>query len=177
MTIPGDPRGVFDKLLLFWLHLFSIFAIFMSSKGLLVVNVARNMPKAEDILNREIARVNLHLPATRPTLGQLLSSEEPKVRLRDGTYHHFKRSELEYLLSIIDPGEEERLRLPIVLEISTLYRGYFRVRGKVEVKVIDKVLDMYDILEEKSEGLYPRYLLPKIRRRLPTTTTYAFITE
>jgi len=135
------------------------------------------MPKVEDILNREISRVNIHLPATRPTLAQLLQEDEPKVKLRDGTYHHFKRSELEYLLSIIDRGEEYRLRIPIVLEVSTLYRGYFRVRGRVEVKVIDKILGTYDILEEKSEALYPRYLLPRIRRRLPTTTTYAFITE
>lgn len=135
------------------------------------------MPKAEDILNREIARVNLHLPANRPTLKQLLEAREPKVRLRDGSYHHFKRSELEYLRSLLDGGEEERLRIPIVLEISTLYRGYFRVRGRTEVKVIEKILGTYDILDEKIEELYPRYLLPKIRKALPTTTTYAFIAE
>ncbi|ASJ11521.1 DUF61 family protein [Thermococcus thioreducens] len=135
------------------------------------------MPKAEDILNREIARVNLHLPADRPTLKQLLGEKEPRVRLRDGSYHHFRRSELEYLISLLDEGEEERLRIPIVLEISTLYRGYFRVRGRTEVKVIEKILGTYDILDEKIEGLYPRYLLPKIRKALPTTTTYAFITE
>ncbi|NJD98812.1 DUF61 family protein [Thermococcus sp. LS1] len=135
------------------------------------------MPTAEDILNREIARVNLHLPAARPTLSQLINEDEPKVRLRDGSYHYFKRSELEYLRSLIDDGEEDTLRVPIVLEISTTYRGYFRVRGRVEVKVIDKILGTYDILEDKSEELYPRYLLPKIRKALPTTTTYAFIAE
>ncbi|ACJ17263.1 hypothetical protein, conserved [Thermococcus onnurineus NA1] len=135
------------------------------------------MPTAEDILNREIARVNLHLPSARPTLGQLINEDEPKVRLRDGSYHYFKRSELEYLRSLIDDGEEDTLRVPIVLEISTTYRGYFRVRGRVEVKVIDKILGTYDILEDKSEGLYPRYILPKIRKALPTTTTYAFIAE
>ncbi len=69
--------------------------------------------------------------------------------------------------------------LPIVLEISTVDRGYFRVRGgKIEVKVIETVLGQFDPLEEKSEGgRYPRYLLPRIRRVLPTTTTYAFIME
>ena len=135
------------------------------------------MPTAEEILSREIARVNLHLPAFRPTLSQLLEEVEPKVRLRDGSYHYFKRSELEYLANILDENEVERLRIPIVLEISTVYRGYFRVRGKLEVKVIDKILGAYDILEEKDEGLYPKYLLPKIRKVLPTTTTYAFIAE
>ncbi|ASJ06317.1 DUF61 family protein [Thermococcus pacificus] len=135
------------------------------------------MPTAEDILNREVARVNLHLPAFRPTLSRLLAEEEPRVKLRDGSYHYFKRSELEYLASLLEEEETERLKVPIVLEISTVYRGYFRVRGAVEVKVIDKILGTYDILEEKSEELYPRYLLPKIRRALPTTTTYAFIAE
>ena len=135
------------------------------------------MPTAEEILSREIARVNLHLPAFRPTLSQLLEEVEPKVRLRAGSYHYFKRSELEYLANILDENEVERLRIPIVLEISTVHRGYFRVRGKLEVKVIDKILGAYDILEEKDEGLYPKYLLPKIRKVLPTTTTYAFIAE
>ncbi|WP_048056647.1 DUF61 family protein [Thermococcus sp. 4557] len=135
------------------------------------------MTKAEDILNREIARMNLHLPALRPTLSQLLAEEEPSVRLRDGSYHYFRRSELEYLRDLVDGNECERLKVPIVLEISTLHRGYFRVRGRVEVKVIEKVLGTYSILEEKDEELYPRYLLPRIRRVLPTTTTYAFIAE
>ncbi|ANF22299.1 DUF61 family protein [Thermococcus piezophilus] len=135
------------------------------------------MPTAEDILNREIARVNLHLPVVRPTLRQLIDVEEPKVRLRDGSYHYFRRSELEYLRSLLDDGEEDKLRVPIVLEISTIYRGYFRVRGRIEVKVIDKILGTYTVLDEKSEELYLRYLLPKIRKTLPTTTTYAFIAE
>ncbi|ASJ10252.1 hypothetical protein A3L12_02555 [Thermococcus sp. P6] len=135
------------------------------------------MPMDEEVIVREMARVNLHLPAVRPTLELLLKAEDPMVRLRDGSYHHFRRSELEYLLSLLDSGEEKKLRLPIVLEISSLHRGYFRVRGRTEVKVIDRILDTYDLLEEKAEELYPRYLLPKVRRTLPTTTTYAFITE
>ncbi|WP_297476518.1 DUF61 family protein [Thermococcus sp.] len=135
------------------------------------------MPGAEDILNREIARVNLHLPAIRPTLYQLLMEDEPKVRLRDGSESHFRRSELEYIAGLLEESEAKTLRIPIILEISTVYRGYFRVRGRVEVKVIEKVLGTYDELEEKSEALYPRYLLPKVRRVLPTTTTYAFIAE
>lgn len=45
------------------------------------------------------------------------------------------------------------------------------------MKVIETILGQFDPLEEKSEGRYPRYLLPRIRRILPTTTTYAFIME
>jgi len=135
------------------------------------------MSKAEDLLRREISRVNLHLPSRRLTLSELLEMGEPRVFLRDGSEHYFRRSELEYLRSLLDEGEAAAMRLPIILEISTLHRGYFRVRGRIAVKVVDKILGEYDILEEKAEALYPRYLLPKIRKRLPTTTTYAFITE
>ncbi len=135
------------------------------------------MSKAEELLGREISRVNRHLPSSRPTLAELLAMKEPSVVLRDGSRHHFKRRELEELASLLDGDEVKNLRVPIILEISTLYRGYFRVRGKVAVKVIDTILGQYDPLEEREVGLYPRYLLPKLRRQLPTTTTYAFITE
>jgi len=137
----------------------------------------RIMQGVEDLLMREIAGINLHLPAIRPALSELLRSDEPRVRLRNGSYHHFRRSELEYLASLLEEDEADRLKVPIVLEISTLHRGYFRVRGRVEVKVIEKVLGTYDPLDERDEGLYPRYLLPRIRRALPTTTTYAFVPE
>ena len=135
------------------------------------------MSKAEELLGREISRVNRHLPSSRPTLAELLAMKEPSVVLRDGSRHHFKRRELEELASLLDGDEVKNLRVPIILEISTLYRGYFRVRGKVAVKVIDTILGQYDPLEEREVGLYPRYLLPTLRRQLPTTTTYAFITE
>ena len=135
------------------------------------------MPTAEDLLNREVLRINLHLPVARPTLSQLIGKENPRVKLRDGSYHYFKRSELEYLMGILDPEEVERLKIPIVLEISTVDRGYFHVRGRIEVKVIETLLGCFDPLEDKTEGRYPRYLLPRIRRTLPTTTTYAFTVE
>ncbi len=134
------------------------------------------MPTAEEILQREIFRVNLHLPRRRVALGELLDMKDPRVTLRDGSDHHFRRDELLYLASLL--GDESRLlKLPIILEISTLNRGYFRVRGRLEVRVIDEILGEYDPLNERTEALYPRYLLPRIRRRLPTTTTYAFISE
>jgi uncharacterized protein (UPF0216 family) len=133
--------------------------------------------KAEDILTREIYRINSHLPARRLTLEELLESPEPGIRLRDGSWHSFRRSELEKISSLLDPGDERKLRLPLVLEIVSEIRGYFRVRGRVEVKVVDKILGFYDPLEEPEERLYPRYLLTRVRRELPTTTTYAFMTE
>ncbi|ASJ01345.1 DUF61 family protein [Thermococcus gorgonarius] len=135
------------------------------------------MPTAEDLLKKEIVRINLHLPRRRVSLYDLLERGIDHVVLRDGSKHYFRESELEYLSGILDEKEKMSLRLPIILEINTVDRGYFRVRGKVEVKVIEVVLGQFDPMDEKTEGRYPRYLLPKIRKVLPTTTTYAFIAE
>ncbi|KPU63618.1 hypothetical protein EP1X_02575 [Thermococcus sp. EP1] len=135
------------------------------------------MPKDDEIIQKELSRLNVHLPKSRKKLSQLLKEEEPKVQLKDGQFHYFKREELEYILSLIEEHEREFLYIPIILEITTTWHGYFRVRGKVAVKIIEKILGNYDMLEEKTEIILPRYLLPKIRKKLPTTTTYAFIVE
>ncbi len=102
-------------------------------------------------------------------LGDLLSMEDPRVKLRDGSFHSFRREELEFLAALLD--DEDVLRLPIVIEIDG---PKIRVRGRVEVKVIDMVLGSYDPLENAEEKTYHRYLLSIIRRKLPTTTTIAF---
>jgi len=150
--------------------------ILMSPKVFQALGVFIIMPTAEEILQREIFRINVHLPRKRVPLSELLGTDDPKIALRDGSERHFRKEELRYLASLV--GEDlQNLKLPIILEISTLNRGYFRVRGRVEVRVIDEILGEYDPLNERGEALYPRYLLPRIRRLLPTTTTYAFISE
>ncbi|GAB6101120.1 DUF61 family protein [Thermococcus atlanticus] len=135
------------------------------------------MPNPDEIIHREISRINSHLPKARKTLARLMEEDEPKIQLRDGSHHYFRKSELELISTLIEREEAESLRLPIILEITRTWHGYFKVRGRVEVKVIEKILDRYDLLEEKTEVILPRYLLPKIRKTLPTTTTYAFVME
>ncbi len=135
------------------------------------------MSNPDEIIHKEISRINLHLPRVRKTLARLLEEDEPRIQLRDGSYHYFRKNELELISGLIEKEEAEILRLPIILEITRTWHGYFRVRGRTEVKVIEKLLGQYDILEDKTETILPRYLLPKIRRALPTTTTYAFIVE
>ena len=149
----------------------------MLSKFYLCRVFSPTMGKVEDALIREVYRINVHLPARRVTLKSLLAEERPGVKLRDGSWHSFRRSELEKIALLLDPGDDEKLLLPVVLEIVTDFRGYFRVRGRTAVKLIDRVLGTYDPLDEPEERLYPRYLLSRVRRELPTTTTYAFISE
>ncbi|USS41289.1 DUF61 family protein [Thermococcus aggregans] len=135
------------------------------------------MIKEDELIQKELSRLNSHLPKSRKTLKTLLEEDDPKVELRDGQFHFFKQKELKYLSSLLDNDEYNSLYLPIVLEITPTWHGYFRVKGKIAVKVIEKVLGMYDPLEEKSEAIFPRYLIPQIRKKLPTATTYAFIIE
>ena len=132
------------------------------------------MSRVEEFIGREISRINRHLPLRRPTLAELIVMDDPFVLLRDGSRHYFRRAELDMISSLLDEDEGDKLRLPIILEISTLYRGYFRVRGEVEIKVINAVIGEGNEFED---GLYPRYLLGRVRRVLPTTTTYAFVAE
>jgi len=125
--------------------------------------------KADDIIRIELARINSHLPKARVRLDELMRMEEPHVVLRDGSSHFFRREELELLSKLVD--EEDVLRLPIVLEVSG---EKFRVRGRVEVKVMDRLLGLYDPLDDSAERTYHRYLLSRVRRLLPTATTVAF---
>ena len=135
------------------------------------------MPTEDELLQKELSRLNFHLPKSRKSLKVLLEEDEPKVQLRDGQFHFFKKDELKYLSTLLDSDEHGSLSLPIILEITPTCHGYFRVRGKAAVKVIEKILGTYDMLEEKSEVILPRYLIPEIRKKLPTTTTYAFIID
>ncbi|WP_058947241.1 DUF61 family protein [Thermococcus sp. 2319x1] len=135
------------------------------------------MSKEDEIIQKELSRLNFHLPKSRKNLKTLLEEDEPKVQLRDGQFHFFKKDELKYLSTLLDSNEYGSLYLPIILEIAPTWHGYFRVREKTAVKVIEKILGTYDILEEKNEVMLPRYLIPEIRKKLPTTTTYAFIIE
>lgn len=135
------------------------------------------MPKEDEIIQKELSRLNFHLPKSRKSLKTLLEEDDPKVQLRDGQFHYFKKDELKYLSTLLDSNEYKSLYLPIILEITPTWHGYFRVRGKTAVKVIEKILGTYDLLEEKSEVILPRYFIPEIRKKLPTTTTYAFIVE
>ncbi|MPW39470.1 DUF61 family protein [Thermococcus sp. 101 C5] len=135
------------------------------------------MPTEDELLQKELSRLNFHLPKSRKSLKVLLEEDEPKVQLRDGQFHFFKKDELKYISTLLDSDEYGSLSLPIILEITPTWYGYFRVRGKAAVKVIEKILGTYDMLEEKSEVILPRYLIPEIRKKLPTTTTYAFIID
>jgi len=133
------------------------------------------MKDIEELIRREIFRINSHLPCRRVSLLFLLSEENPHVVLRNGDVHYFKKYELELLATLSEnPGS---LLLPIFLELSLDYRGYFIVRGKEECRIILQILGKDCEMLDGNTILCPRYLLPRLRRQLPTTTTYVFTGE
>lgn len=130
--------------------------------------------KDDDFLSKQIKDLNRHLPSGRATLASLLEEEKPQIETRDGSKHRFKKNELEYLSDILPEEKHPRLRLPIIIRISPqLGRGAAKISGRIEQEVLRKVLDKE---EEKGEELVIyRPQIRLIRKKLPTTTQYAFV--
>jgi uncharacterized protein (UPF0216 family) len=126
---------------------------------------------------RFIQTLNRHLPKKRAALKQLLQEDKPGIENQDGSIHSFDKKELKRLASIIPEWEQDKLRLPIYLEMSSsMERGSIRISGRSECAAINRILGKEN--PEKSVDsmiIYYPHLL-KIRKGLPTTTQYMFTT-
>lgn len=129
----------------------------------------------EELLKEELLRLaNIHLPYSRKSLKQLLSEKYPHVVCKDGTVHMFRRKELEYLKSLLTEDEQERIMLPIIIELNPSYgEGAAVIKGKVEVKAVAKILDL-DIKENTKELIIYRPQIAVLREKLRTVTQIAF---
>lgn len=125
-------------------------------------------------LKSELKVVNAHLPAKPKPLFDLLGEEYPHVACKDGSTHLFRRKELKYLAGLIDADEQKALLLPMLIEVSP-GQGEMAVvcPGKVEAKVIAKVLDMAVVPRQRKITIY-KPQLAVIRKLLRTTTQYIF---
>lgn len=131
--------------------------------------------KDEDFLKKQIQNLNKHLPKGRETLENLLKKDKPRVENRDGSKHRFKKKELEYLSELLPEEKHSRLRLPIIIRISPeLGRGASKITGKIEKEIMKKMLDK-DEEETEDELILYRPETRTIRKKLPTTTQYAFL--
>lgn len=133
------------------------------------------MVDKDRFLKKQIQNLNKHLPKNRNTLAKLLKQEKPRIENRDGSNHRFKKKELKYLSEILPEKEHKKLRLPMIIRISPqLGRGTAKVSGRLEKKIFKEILDKEP--EEKNEDLLIyRPEMRLIRRKLPTTTQYAFL--
>jgi uncharacterized protein (UPF0216 family) len=128
----------------------------------------------QESVRGELRIVNAGLPKSQARLSDLLNVEYPHVVCHDGSTHSFKRSELEYLASIIHTDERKALALPMLIELGP-GQGEAAIicAGGVEEKIISKVLDMPVTCEERRIRIY-KPQLALLRRKLKTTTVYLF---
>ncbi len=129
--------------------------------------------KTSHILSKQLQAMNQHLAKTKIDLESLLKEERPKVILKDGSEHVFKRDELEKLAALLPESMHNRLMLPIYIELSSdkYGSGTARVSGELECEVVRKVLDKGD---GGDELFIYRPETGKLRKELPTTTQYIF---
>jgi len=125
-------------------------------------------------LRAELRLVNTGLPRSRRRLSDLLKESRPHVLCNDGSTHSFKRRELEYLAAITDAAEQEKLLLPITIEVG---RGEgessILCEGEVEREVVTRILGMQVTCEQGRIRIY-RPQLALLRGKLRTTTVYVF---
>ncbi|MBK5191033.1 MAG: DUF61 family protein [Methanosarcinales archaeon] len=138
----------------------------------------------DKIFVKAVKALNVHLPAERKTLLALLKEDKPAVQGRDGSIHRIKRGELEEIARFIPEEAHRKLRLPIYIELTPDYgRGIAKVQGKLDCELVRRILREGKEGNEEQEGegsgkvdeifIY-RDDVRKLRRKLPTTTEYAF---
>lgn len=129
------------------------------------------------ILIKAIQTLNQHLPGKRLTLTDLLSMEKPGIKGKDNTFFIMDKSELDLISQSLPRFMWKRLRLPLLIEMSPDFgSGAARIHGEVEVEMVSKLLGKRRRPEDRSMIIY----LPEVRelrRKLPTTTQYAFVTS
>jgi uncharacterized protein (UPF0216 family) len=128
----------------------------------------------QESLRGELKVVNAHLPSKQKSLRDLLGEEYPHINCRDGSTHLFRRKELKYLAGLLNADEQQKLMLPILIEVSA-GEGEMAVllTGGVEEKVVAGVLDM-PVTPKQGRIVIYKPQLAVIRKLLRTTTQYVF---
>ncbi|MDD2836722.1 MAG: DUF61 family protein [Methanothrix sp.] len=130
----------------------------------------------KNILVKTIQTMNQHLPTKRLNLAELMTMEKPGIKGRDNTFFIIEKAELDLISQSIPRFLWSRLRLPLLIEMSPDFgNGAARVQGEPEAELVAKILGK-DRPRERQIIIY----LPEVRelrRKLPTTTQYAFVTN
>ncbi|HUT27122.1 MAG TPA: DUF61 family protein [Methanomassiliicoccales archaeon] len=127
----------------------------------------------ERAMQRMFINMNQHVPTKRRSLAVLLEEKDPIYQGKDGHTYHIKRTELELLARFLDEDDLSRLKLPIFLMTDPTYGdGYWKIIGKIEVKVLSKFIDREPEKEDEMRIFYPH--LKEIRDKFPTATNTIF---
>ncbi|OPY51547.1 MAG: hypothetical protein A4E48_01493 [Methanosaeta sp. PtaU1.Bin060] len=130
----------------------------------------------KNILVKTIQTMNQHLPSKRLSLKDLLAMEKPGIKGKDNTFFVMEKKELDLVSGSLPRFLWGRLRLPLLIEMSPDFgNGAARIQGEAETEVVSKILG-----KQRPQGKQIIIYLPEVRelrRRLPTTTQYAFVTN
>lgn len=130
----------------------------------------------KNILVKTIQTMNQHLPNKRINLTDLLAMEKPGIRGKDNTFFIMDKSELKLISESVPRFLWSRLRLPMLIEMSPDFGGGgARIQGEAEVEMVSKILGKERPLDRQIIIYLPE--VRELRRKLPTTTQYAFITN
>lgn len=125
-------------------------------------------------LKDELKLLNAHLPCQQKSLADLLGEEYPGVACSDGSTHIFKKKELAYLAGLVEKDRQEKLMLPIIIEVNPGQDEMAVVcRGEGEGEVVAAVLGMPVTVEQGRIRLYGPQLAA-LRKVLKTTSQYLF---
>jgi uncharacterized protein len=130
----------------------------------------------KNILVKAIQTMNSHLPNKRINLAELMAMEKPGIKGKDNTFFIIDKGELDLISKSLPRFLWSRLRLPMLIEMSPDYgNGAARIQGEVEVELVCKILGKEKMHSRKMIIYLPE--VRELRRKLPTTTQYAFITN
>lgn len=118
--------------------------------------------------------MNRHVPSKRISLAELRRRAEAEYRGKDGVSYHIKKRELDCLAGMLDPPEQEKLKLPIIIMTDTSYPhgGAWKVWGKLEVKVVSRIVGREPEFPDRMRLYHPHMVA--LRNALPTATTTMF---
>lgn len=127
----------------------------------------------ERALQGLFSSLNQHVPGARISLAEMLDQEKPSYTGRDGSVFKVERQELMLIAGLLDEEERRKLKIPILLMTDISYGdGYWKVIGKLEVRVISRLIGREPEKDDEIRIFYP--YLNDIRRKLPTATSTLF---
>ena len=134
------------------------------------------------IWQREIEKINDHLPRDYKSLKALLESKDPYVTTMDGDRIYFDRGEVEFLAEMVPQRYHGRLQLPIFfIRRIDMGEGVFSISGgKLEKWVVMRLLGLAgDVFLPGDEDFPPyiyRHQVLDVRRKIRSLTTIGFAT-
>ena len=132
----------------------------------------------KNILVKTIQTMNQHLPNKRINLAELMTMEKPGTKGKDNTFFIMDKVELDLISTSIPSFLWSRLRLPMLIEMSPDYgSGAARVQGETEVELVSKILGKERPKAQTKQIIIYLPEVRELRRKLPTTTQYAFVTN